>query len=153
MDRGQLFCTYLKEYTEKRRTADGITVDYNVTEEEQAERLSDEWIPVDFINDEIIRSAKHGEVIVPVPYDAGDHIAYRYERRYDTQGVRAEIQNLKDRLSQSDYKITKCYEASLLGQELPYDINALHEDRQAQRDKINELEARLEDIPQNVIII
>ena len=43
-----------------------------------------------------------------------------------------------------DWKIIKCYEASLAGHELPYDITELMEARQAVRDEINELQAQLE---------
>lgn len=39
-----------------------------------------------------------------------------------------------------DWKIVKCMEAKLLGNDLPYDINTLTEERQKLRDKINELE-------------
>lgn len=143
IENGQLRSVYLNEYIEKRQLDNGRVVDYIVTEEEQAAKLSEEWKPVDFINDEIVRSAKRDEVIVPIPYDAGDHISYRYERLLDRQKIRGEIQVLKERLVQSDYKVAKCYEASLLGMELPYDIQSLHQERQAQRDRINELEAML----------
>lgn len=47
---------------------------------------------------------------------------------------------LKEQLSATDYKIIKCSEAQLVGEELPYDIVALHAERQAIRDQINELE-------------
>jgi len=50
------------------------------------------------------------------------------------------IKNLKSQLEQSDYMIIKCYEYQLAGKELPYNIEALHRDRQAMRDKINQLE-------------
>ena len=43
-----------------------------------------------------------------------------------------------------DWKVIKCYEASLAGRELPYDITELMEARQAVRDKINELQAQLQ---------
>ena len=43
-----------------------------------------------------------------------------------------------------DWKIIKCYEASLAGHELPYDITELMAARQAVRDEINELQAELE---------
>lgn len=43
-----------------------------------------------------------------------------------------------------DWKVIKCYEASLAGHELPYDITGLMEARQAVRDEINELQAQLE---------
>lgn len=64
-------------------------------------------------------------------------IVQRWDLVYDNQ---FEISSLKERLSSSDYKITKCMEAQLLGDSLPYDINELHTERQQIRDKINELE-------------
>ena len=54
--------------------------------------------------------------------------------------VSREIERLKNILSDGDYKITKCYEANLLGEQLPYDIMVLHKERQSLRDRINELE-------------
>jgi len=51
-----------------------------------------------------------------------------------------EIVQLKAQLAASDYKIIKCSEAQLVGASLPYDIQALHTERQAIRDRINELE-------------
>lgn len=55
-----------------------------------------------------------------------------------------QIAQLKEELSSTDYKIIKCSEASLVGEELPYDVQALHAERQALRDKINELEGGAE---------
>lgn len=52
----------------------------------------------------------------------------------------AEIEQLKAQLASTDYKVIKCSEAQLAGEELPYDIVALHAERQSLRDKINELE-------------
>jgi len=52
----------------------------------------------------------------------------------------AEIASLKSKLAESDYMIIKCYEYQLAGKELPYNLEALHRDRQAMRDKINQLE-------------
>ena len=51
-----------------------------------------------------------------------------------------EIEQLKAELASTDYKIVKCSEAQMAGEELPYDIVALHAERQALRDRINELE-------------
>lgn len=42
-----------------------------------------------------------------------------------------------------DWKVIKCYEASLTGADAPYDIADLHAKRQAVRDKINALQAEL----------
>ena len=50
-----------------------------------------------------------------------------------------EIEIIKQDLAQSDYKIIKCIECYLLGKEMPYDINALHAERQSKREAINSL--------------
>lgn len=54
-----------------------------------------------------------------------------------------EIASLKSELEQTDYKIIKCSEYQLANLELPYDIQILHIERQALRDRINELELTL----------
>ena len=51
-----------------------------------------------------------------------------------------QIAELKAQLDDTDWKIVKCSEYQLVGQELPYDIAALHVQRQTLRDQINELE-------------
>ena len=53
----------------------------------------------------------------------------------------AQIATLKEGLSATDYKIIKCSEAQLVGEELPYNVTELHTERQALRDQINQLEA------------
>ena len=122
---------------------DGVQRVEVIAVEQQVSELSEVWKPVDLISEEQMQSDEENYIVVPVPYDAGDHIAYRYEKRFDRRKIRDEIEALKTALSDSDYKITKCYEASLLGQVLPYDVAALHTERQALRDKINELEPLL----------
>ena len=52
-----------------------------------------------------------------------------------------QIAKLKAQLTSTDYKTIKCSEAQLVGEALPYDIVALHAERQALRDRINELES------------
>jgi hypothetical protein len=78
-----------------------------------------------------------------LPYDAGDCIDFRYEQRFDRRKFLTKIERLKNELAGSDYKVTKCYEASLMGEEPPYDIAELRQERQAKRDRINELEETL----------
>lgn len=51
-----------------------------------------------------------------------------------------EIRNIKAELANSDYKIIKCMEAYLCGEELPYNITELHSERNIKRNEINELE-------------
>jgi len=62
-------------------------------------------------------------------YKVVSDIAY-YQRKIDDNLVL---------LDKTDYKITKCYEYFLAGKPLPYDINALHEERQMYRNEINRL--------------
>ena len=51
---------------------------------------------------------------------------------------------MKSELEGSDYKVMKCYEATIAkSEEMPYDTNELIESRQAKRDEINRLEALL----------
>ena len=52
----------------------------------------------------------------------------------------AKIKELQSELNESDYKIIKCNEYKLAGLELPYNIEELHNQRQALRDEINELQ-------------
>ena len=54
-----------------------------------------------------------------------------------------EIERLKSELQESDYKVIKCAEALTIGAEMPYDVESLHKERQALRDKINKLEQQL----------
>ena len=54
-----------------------------------------------------------------------------------------DIESLKSELQESDYKVIKCAEAMTIGAEMPYDVASLHKERQALRDKINELEKAL----------
>ena len=51
------------------------------------------------------------------------------------------IEKLKKQLAETDYKVIKCNEASLIGEELPYDMKEVHKERQEIRDEINRLEA------------
>ena len=55
-----------------------------------------------------------------------------------------EIERLKSELQESDYKVIKCAEAMAVGAEMPYDVASLHKERQALRDKINELESEVQ---------
>ena len=56
----------------------------------------------------------------------------------------SEIERLKSELQESDYKVIKCAEAMAVGAEMPYNVTELHKERQALRDKINELESEVQ---------
>ena len=55
-----------------------------------------------------------------------------------------DIESLKSELQDSDYKVIKCAEAMAVGAEMPYNMTELHKERQALRDKINELESEVQ---------
>ena len=55
-----------------------------------------------------------------------------------------EIERLKSELQESDYKVIKCAAAMAVGAAMPYNVTELHKERQALRDKINELESEVQ---------
>ena len=62
------------------------------------------------------------------------------ESELAAQARAAEVENLKMQLAESDYKVIKIAECVACNLPLPYDAEALHSERQALRDRINELE-------------
>ena len=67
------------------------------------------------------------------------------EQVVDDNGlILSEIERMKSELQESDYKVIKCAEAMAVGAEMPYDMESLHKERQALRDKINELESEVQ---------
>ena len=64
-----------------------------------------------------------------------------WEVKVDSVYTQKKIDNLKEVLSSSDYKVIKCQEASLIGEQMPYDVDELHKERQSIRDEINRLES------------
>lgn len=65
---------------------------------------------------------------------------YILDKPTHTVPPRVEIERLKAKLTATDYKVIKCSECQLTGEPMPYDITALHAERQAIRDEINRLE-------------
>ena len=72
-----------------------------------------------------------------------------FERR---NALNAELAQLMGNLAANtssigDWKIIKIYEARMKGEEDPYDFNELAEQRQATRERINEIQEELENLP------
>lgn len=67
-------------------------------------------------------------------------IKWKTKEKIEVEKSKQEITTLKSQLTETDYKIVKCSEYQLAGLELPYDVQLLHTERQAIRDRINELE-------------
>lgn len=112
-------------------------------EQGQVQNLSSEWKPVDDIDESKTISDDDNYTIRLVPYDNGNRISFNYEKVVNTTKIQGEIDAIKAELSETDYQVIKCYEASLVGEELPYDIKALHEDRNEKRAQINAFETNL----------
>lgn len=70
-------------------------------------------------------------------------LGWEVYRTDEQEEYEKEIMQLKAELSATDYQVIKCSEASLLGEELPYNVSELHATRQALRDRINQLESKL----------
>ena len=78
------------------------------------------------------------------------------EKNSQLNEIYSQIGTLKAQLESSDYKIIKCAEDKARGiakDDLPYDIDALHNERQGIRDQINALEeqrdALIEVVPED----
>lgn len=142
---GYLVSKMLNDEIVRSLDENGETIQKIISVEEQLSELGDNWKPVEVL-DESKTICEAGYVIRIIPEDTGDKISFRYEKVFDKKAIREEIKKLKNRLSSTesdigDYKITKCYEAALAGESLPYDISALRQARQSVRERINELES------------
>lgn len=122
---------------------DGQYTTHILSEEEQIAELPNGWKPIDPLDAKQLECDDPYSTIRIIPFDAGDHIAYRYEKVKDHKRIQYAIEQLKKELSETDYMVIKCYEASLLDEEPPYSVKELHARREEQRRKINELEALL----------
>lgn len=91
-----------------------------------------------------VNTRKNGKRVV-VKMIAEDAQIVDNEQVVDDNGLLlSEIERLKSELQESDYKVIKCAEAMGVGAEMPYDMTALHKERQTLRDKINELESEVQ---------
>lgn len=98
----------------------------------------------DFLEGEAAVKKNGVDIVVPVKiYGASDK-----DKRdagyipYD-EYINKEINRYKTLLAESDYKVIKCYEASVKNVELPYDLDAVIELRDGYRAEINSFEEEL----------
>lgn len=125
---------YIKEYSRTYRKPGMILVD-SIPNEEDPEKLR-------------CYKFENGEFVFdPVKWAAlqADRLKKEAERAAlaAIEKIRGEIKEFKENLESTDYQIIKCLEYSLLNIDLPYDMEKLHTERQAMRDKINALEETL----------
>ncbi len=143
IDNGILRSIELTPYKQRVQGEDGIIREIDISIESQIMEAANQGLkPIEEIDPEQM-DAPIGKMVIPHPVDYGDYIGFEYETVVDTQMYRNEIKKAKAELDSTDYQVIKCYEASLVGESLPYDVQELHANRQALRDRINELEALL----------
>lgn len=144
-ENGYLVSKMLEDRTERRLNEEGEPEDAVITIAMQAEELVNlGWKPVDMVDDtKLTPSVEFGSIRIQ-PYDNGDRISYRYIESVSKKLITSKINEYKAFLNDTDYKVMKCYEATLLDLPLPYNIDEVHLTRQEYRDRINELEQYLD---------
>jgi len=98
---------------------------------------------------EIIENEEINESIELTPEEREEQ-----EREKLINDLTTEMLECESRLSSSasdigDWKVIKCYEASLQSLPLPYDIDDLMEKRQEMRNRINEIQEQLKELENN----
>lgn len=87
------------------------------------------------------------EEVIPQYTEKDGVIECTFVVQTSVEKVQKKMNEIIKTLSDSDYKIIKCYEMQLVGitalSDLPYDVIALHAERQKLRDEYNELEQKL----------
>ena len=86
------------------------------------------------------------EPVAPVQPELTEEELAEQERQQQISQLTAQINDLKDRIAASDYKVIKTYEYTLIGEQTEYDMETVHAERQALRDQINTLETQLADL-------
>lgn len=106
--------------------------------------------PVDPIDQVRMETHEEDYVVLAKAVEYPDRIGWSYRDVPDLQKLRKQIRNLQDEIASTDYRVIKCYEASLVGDPVPYDIQELRTSRQAIRDRINALEYRIAELTINL---
>jgi hypothetical protein len=82
---------------------------------------------------------EYGNLVGNLFYEDGKFINKEINLK-DKELKHERIMFLKEQLSNTDFKVIKCYEAQLSNEEMPYDLQTLLAQRKAWRDEINQLE-------------
>ncbi len=137
----------------KRQTYDSIqsmNVD-NLNEDERNALLVDGWKEVKYKNEPISNSDEYFYVDKSIVFIDGEFIG-EYAKTLNKNKCISEISRVKKLLADTDYKVVKNmeYQMAMMTSVEPnqiildlYDPQELHNERQALRDKINELEQLL----------
>lgn len=132
---------------EEKRTVDELLliVKRKEIEDQRTEQLNILSTFKEFVTS--VFTGELGEYDSPKPYyiEEGDSVLQKWDIiANDPAKIASKISSLKSELEDSDYKVMKCYEATIAkSEEMPYDADELIESRQAKRNEINRLEALL----------
>jgi len=131
----------MKKYIYSINELNRISDIYEATEENTTKffhykeiDLSDE----DF--EKIINNPYYGLIdnqIILIPETEEEILA---KKESDKITMFSQINSIKIKLVETDYQVIKCYEAQLLQEEMPYDLQELLAQRKAWRDEINAIE-------------
>lgn len=81
-------------------------------------------------------------------WDGKNYIKGEEPTQEGSEWASKRIVELQMKLREEDYKIIKCAECQVVGEEMPYNIQELHAERKAYREEINSLQAQYDIIEQ-----
>lgn len=132
---------------EDKRTVDELLliVKRKEIEDQRTEQLNFLSTFKEFVTSVFTGELGEYDSLKPYYIEEGDSVLQKWEVvQNDYAKISSKISTLKSELESSDYKVMKCYEATIAkSEEMPYDADELIESRQAKRDEINRLEALL----------
>ena len=128
----------------QRYDEDGVTKEITISVDHYIEVAKAQGLkPVDPLDTERMETHEEDYITLAEAVEYEDHIGWNYRDVPDFPKFRKEIKTLQDELASTDYRVIKCYEASLVGDPMPYDIQELRTTREAARARINILEEQL----------
>lgn len=128
----------------QRYDEDGVTKEITISVDHYIEVARSQGLkPVDPLDTERMETHEEDYITLAEAVEYEDHIGWNYRDEPDFPKFKREIKSLQDELASTDYRVIKCYEASLVGDPMPYDIQELRTTREAARARINILEEQL----------
>lgn len=132
---------------EEKRTIDELLliVKRKEIEDQRTEQLNFLSTFKEFVTSVFTGDLGEYDSLKPYYIEEGDSVLQKWEVvQNDYAKIASKISILKSELESSDYKVMKCYEATIAkSEEMPYDTDELILSRQTKRDEINRLEALL----------
>lgn len=135
----------------QRYDEDGVTKEITISVDHYIEVARSQGLkPVDPIDQERMETHEEDYVVLAEAVEHEDRIGWIYRNVPDILKLRKQIKKLQDEIASTDYRVIKCYEASLVGDPIPYNIQELRTSRQAIRDSINAIEYRIAELTINL---